>query len=276
MAAANLTVDIDLHRSSTLTVQPSQSARKIAIVTGGSRGIGRNTVLNLAARGVDSLFTYHSHREDADAVVAAVQEAGARAVAVQLDTGEVGAFDAFVTQVRSALTSLGATHFDFLVNNAGNNHRNMPFDKATEEELDNLYRVHFKGAFFLSQKLLPLIRDGGRIVNISTGRTRIIGPGGAAYGSMKGAVEVLTKYMAKELGPRGITVNVVAPGAVATDFSGGIVRDNPEVNRHIAELTALGRAGVPDDIGPMIAALLSDDNRWVNAQRIEVSGGLVI
>jgi NAD(P)-dependent dehydrogenase (short-subunit alcohol dehydrogenase family) len=253
-----------------------QSAGKIAIVTGGSRGIGRNTVVSLARRGVHSILTYHSHRAEADAVVAAVRDAGAQAVAVQLDTGDVSAFDTFEQSVQSALKSLGATHFDYLVNNAGNNHHNMAFEKTTEEELDSLYDVHFKGVFFLSQKLLPLIKDGGRIVNVSTGRTRIISPGGAAYGSMKGAIEVLTKYMAKELGPRRIAVNVVAPGAVATDFSGGIVRDNPEVNRHIAEMTALGRVGIPEDIGPMIASLLSEDNRWVNAQRIEVSGGMAI
>ena len=251
-------------------------AGKIAVVTGGSRGIGRNTVVSLAKRGAHSIFTYHSRREEADAVVSEVKEAGAQAIAVQLDTGDVGAFDGFVGNVQSALATLGAERFDFLVNNAGNSHRNLPFEKTTEEELDTLYNVHFKGVFFLTQKLLPLINDGGRIVNVSTGRTRIIAPGGAAYGSIKGAVEVLTKYLAKELGPRGIAVNVVAPGAVATDFSGGIVRDNPEVNKHVAELTALGRAGVPDDIGPMIASLLSEDNRWINAQRIEVSGGLMI
>lgn len=251
-------------------------AGRIAIVTGGSRGIGRATVVSLAKRGVHSIFTYHRNEAAAHAVVAAVRDAGAQAVALQLDCGNVRVFNTFVQSVAAGLGSLGATHFDFLVNNAGNNHRNMAFEKTTEEELDSLYNVHFKGVFLLSQKLLPLIRDGGRIVNISTGRTRIIGPGGAAYGSMKGAIEVLTKYMAKELGQRRIAVNVVAPGAVATDFSGGIVRDNAEVNRHIAELTALGRAGLPEDIGPMIASLLSEDNRWVNAQRIEVSGGLAI
>jgi NAD(P)-dependent dehydrogenase (short-subunit alcohol dehydrogenase family) len=253
-----------------------QSAGKIAIVTGGSRGIGRNVVESLAKRGVHSIFTYHSHQGEAETVIAAVKGAGAQAIAVQLDAGNVSSFNTFVQNVQSSLNSLGATRFDYLVNNAGNNHRNMPFEKATEEELDNLYNVHFKGVFFLSQKLLPLINDGGRIVNVSTGRTRIILPGGAAYGSMKGAIEVLTKYMAKELGPRKIAVNVVAPGAVETDFSGGIVRDNPEVNKHIAELTALGRTGLPEDIGAMIASLLSEDNRWVNAQRIEVSGGLAI
>jgi NAD(P)-dependent dehydrogenase (short-subunit alcohol dehydrogenase family) len=251
------------------------SQNKIAIITGGSRGIGRNTVLSLAKRGVNSIFTYNSNQTEAGKVVDQAAEAGQKAIALQLDTGNVRAFDTFVQSVQSALKSLGATHFDYLVNNAGNNHRNMAFEKATEEELDSLYNVHFKGVFFLSQKLLPLIKDGGRIVNVSTARTRIFSPGGAAYGSMKGAIEVLTKYMAKELGPRRIAVNVVAPGAVETDFSGGIVRDNPVVNKMVAEATALGRAGVPDDIGPMIASLLSEDNRWVNAQRIEVSGGYV-
>jgi NAD(P)-dependent dehydrogenase (short-subunit alcohol dehydrogenase family) len=247
---------------------------KIAIVTGESRGIGRNIVESLARRGVDTIFTYHTHAADAETVIA--EAAAAKAVALQLDTGDVASFDAFVGSVKDALAKLGATRFDFLVNNAGNNHRNMPFEKATVQELDSIYNVHFKGVFFLTQKLLPLINDGGRIINISTARTRIASPGGAVYASMKGALDVLSKHMALELGPRRIAVNVVAPGPVATDFSGGIVRDNPEVNKRIAENTALGRAGVPDDLGPMIASLLSDDNRWVNAQRIEVSGGIVI
>ena len=247
---------------------------KIAIVTGGSRGIGRNIVESLARRGVDTIFTYHTHAADAETVIAEAE--AAKAVALQLDTGDVASFDAFVGSVKDALAKLGATRFDFLVNNAGNNHRNMPFEKATVQELDSIYNVHFKGVFFLTQKLLPLINDGGRIINISTARTRIASPGGAVYASMKGALDVLSKHMALELGPRRIAVNVVAPGPVATDFSGGIVRDNPEVNKRIAENTALGRAGVPDDLGPMIASLLSDDNRWVNAQRIEVSGGIVI
>jgi NAD(P)-dependent dehydrogenase (short-subunit alcohol dehydrogenase family) len=247
---------------------------KIAIVTGGSRGIGRNIVENLARRGVDTIFTYHTHAADAETVVAEVKDA--KAVALQLDTGDVASFDAFVSSVKDALAKLGAARFDFLVNNAGNNHRNMPFEKATEQELDSIYNVHFKGVFFLTQKLLPLVNDGGRIINISTARTRIGSPGGAVYASMKGALEVLSKHMALELGPRRIAVNVVAPGPVATDFSGGVVRDNPEVSKRIAENTALGRAGVPGDLGPMIASLLSDDNRWVNAQRIEVSGGVAI
>ena len=252
------------------------SVPKIALVTGGSRGIGRNTVVSLAKRGVHTIFTYHSHSTDAEAVVAAVRDAGTQAIALQMDAGNVASFDAFVESVKDALAKLGATRFDFLVNNAGNSHHNMPFDKATEEELDSIYKVHFKGVFFLTQKLLPLINDGGRIINISTARTRVAGPGGAVYASMKGSVEVLSRHMALELGPRRIAVNVVAPGPVATDFSGGIVRDNPALNKRIAENTALGRAGVPDDLGPVIASLLSEDNRWVNAQRIEASGGVAI
>ena len=255
------------------TEKSLNSSNKIAIVTGGSRGLGRNTVLSLAKRGVHSIFTYNSNRADADKVVAAVNETGAKAIALQLDTGKVSEFDLFVRTLREALAELGAQHFDYLVNNAGTSHH-APFEKVTADELDSLYNVHFKGVFFLTQKLVPLINNGGRIVNISSGLTRMAFPGSSAYGSMKGAVEVLTRYLAKELGARGIVVNTVAPGAIATDFSGGIVRDNPEINKRVAAMTALGRAGVPDDIGPMIAALLSEDNRWVNAQRIEVSGGM--
>ncbi|MFM0517478.1 MULTISPECIES: SDR family NAD(P)-dependent oxidoreductase [Caballeronia] len=251
------------------------SKEKIAIVTGGSRGLGRNTVLSLAARGIDSIFTYHSNEAQTGQVAALVAEAGRKTRALRLDTGDTSAFDAFVNDVRTTLADWGADRFDFLVNNAGTSHHNS-IEKTTEAELDALYNVHFKGVFFLTQKLLPLIRDGGRIVNMSSGLTRIIVPESAPYGSMKGAVEVLTKYMAKELAPRRIAVNVVAPGAIQTDFSGGMVRDNPELNRRIADMTALGRAGLPDDIGPMIASLLSEDNRWVNAQRIEVSGGMSI
>jgi NAD(P)-dependent dehydrogenase (short-subunit alcohol dehydrogenase family) len=249
--------------------------QKIALITGGSRGLGRNTVLSLARRGVNSIFTYNSNRAEADKVVAAASEAGAKAIALQLDAGKVSAFDPFVQRVHEALADLGAERFDYLVNNAGISHH-AAFEKVTEEELDSLYNVHFKGVFFLTQKLLPLINDGGRIVTISSGTTRIIYPGSAAYASMKGAVEVLTKYLAKEFAPRRIAVNTVAPGAIATDFSGGMVRDNPDLNKRVADMTALGRAGVPDDIGPMIASLLSEDNRWVNAQRIEVSGGMAI
>jgi NAD(P)-dependent dehydrogenase (short-subunit alcohol dehydrogenase family) len=180
-----------------------------------------------------------------------------------------------VAEVRTTMQAWGRDRFDYLVNNAGNSlHAN--FEQMTEAQFDSVVNVHFKGVYFLTQKLLPLIQDGGRIVNISSGLTRFSIPGSSAYAAAKGAVEVLTRYLAKELGSRRITANVVAPGAIQTDFSGGMVRDNPEVNKRMAEMTTLGRAGVPDDIGPMIAALLSDDNRWVNAQRIEVSGGMAL
>ena len=251
------------------------SSKRIALITGGSRGLGRNTVLSLAQRGIDSIFSYNSNQAEAEKVVRLVAEAGRRAVALQLDTGKVSTFDPFIKSVRKALADLGAERFDYLVNNAGNSHH-AAFDKTTEAELDSLYNVHFKGVFFLTQKLLPLINDGGRIVMLSSGLTRIILPGSASYASMKAAIELLTRYLAKELAPRRIAVNTVAPGAIATDFSGGMVRDNAEINKRVADMTALGRVGLPDDIGPMIASLLAEDNRWVNAQRIEVSGGMSI
>ncbi|RWC49800.1 MAG: SDR family oxidoreductase [Mesorhizobium sp.] len=252
-----------------------QPENKIALVTGGSRGLGRNTVVSLARCGVDSIFTYNSARAEAEAVTAEVAAIGRKAIPLQLDVGQASTFDAFAEKVRDTLIGLGAQHFDYLVNNAGISHHNS-IEKTTEDELDTLYRVNFKGVFFLTQKLLPLINDGGRIVNLSSGLARIIIPGSAPYGALKGAIEVLTRYQAKELGPRRIAVNAVAPGSIQTDFSGGMVRDNPELNKQVAGMTAFGRAGVPDDVGPMIASLLSDDNRWVTAQVIEVSGGLAI
>ena len=251
------------------------SKSKIAIVTGGSRGIGRNTVLCLARRGVHSIFTYNANRAEADKVMALAAEAGAPAIALQLDTGKVAAFDAFAGQVREALAELAAERFDYLVNNAGIS-SSAGLATITEAEMDALYDVHFKGVLFLTQKLLPLMNDGGRIVNISSGLARAAMPGRIGYGPIKAAVEALTRYMALELGPRRITANVVAPGAIATDFSGGVVRDNPGVNKVVADHTALGRAGVPEDVGPVIAALLSDGFGWVNAQRIEVAGGIHI
>jgi len=249
--------------------------QKIAIVTGGSRGLGRSTILNLARRGVRTVFTYHANRLEADKVVALAKGAGAEAVALQLDTGNSASFGAFVEKVREALSAFGSDRFDILVNNAGTSHH-AAFESVSEKDLDDLFDIHFKGVFFLTQALLPLIRDGGRIVNVSTGLTRIVVPGSSAYASVKGAVEVLTRYLARELGPRRIAVNVVAPGAIATDFSGGMVRDNPEVNRRVSEMTALGRPGEPDDIGKMIAALVSEEMGWVDGQRIEVSGGMSI
>ena len=248
---------------------------KIALVTGGSRGLGRNTAENLAKRGFDVILTYRTNRDEAEHVVSSIEAAGRRAIALQLDTGNSASFDSFIKIFRVALTKLGAESIDALVNNAGNS-SGMSFLNAQEDEFDALYRIHVKGVFFLTQKLAPLIKDGGRIVNISSGLTRIIMANRAAYATMKAAVETMTKYMAFELGERRIAVNCVAPGAIATDFSGGVVRDNPDVARAIAGMTALGRPGQPDDIGPMIASLLSEDHRWVNAQRIEVSGGMRI
>lgn len=248
---------------------------KIAFVTGGSRGLGRATVEALAARGVWSIFTYHSAGAAAEEVVAAVAKAGARAVALPLDTGEAAAFPAFVETFRQALAEWGAAGFDYLVNNAGTGHY-APLSNVTEEDFDALYRVHVKGVFFLTQRLLPLMRDGGRIVNVSSGLTRFSFAGSAAYASMKGAVEVMTRYFARELGERGIAANTVAPGAIATDFGGGRVRDDADIHAMVAGATALGRVGLAQDIGPMIAALLSEDNRWINGQRIEVSGGMML
>lgn len=250
-------------------------ANKTAIITGANRGLGRNTALNLARRGVDILFTWRANRQEGESLTREIKAMGRKAAGFQLDTGQVRTFDAFVSEVRRALESWGCDQFDYLVNNAGNS-LHAAFSETTEEQFDSILNVHVKGVYFLTQKLLPLLKDGGRIVNISSGLARVALPGSSAYGAAKGAVEVLTRYLARELGPRGITVNVVAPGAIATDFSGGMVRDNPEVNKMVASRTALGRAGVADDIGPMIAALLSDDNRWVNAQRIEVSGGMAL
>ncbi len=250
--------------------------RKIAIVTGGSRGLGRNTAMHLARKEVDVILTYRRQQEEAKEVVAEIAALGGRGLALQLDVARSQTFAAFADAVKEALAAdWQRKDFDFLVNNAGIG-ITAPFAETTEAQFDELMAVHLKGPFFLTQALLPLIADGGRIVNLSSGLARFALPGFAAYGAMKGAIEVLTRYQAKELGVRGIAVNVVAPGAIETDFGGGAVRDNAQLNAHIASQTALGRAGVPDDIGGVIASLLSDDNRWINAQRIEASGGMFL
>lgn len=248
----------------------------ITLITGASRGLGRNTAMAVARGGGDVVLTYRSNADEAQSVVAEITALGRKAVALQLDTGDVAAFDGFAERLRQALQQRWQrAGFDHLVNNAGHGDT-APIADTTVAQFDRLVDVHFKGVFFLTQALLPLIVDGGRIVNISSGLTRFAFPGYAAYAAAKAAVEVLSLYMAKEFGARGIAVNTVAPGAIETDFGGGVVRDNPGINAHLAGITALGRVGVADDIGPMIAALLGEANRWVNAQRIEVSGGQAI
>ena len=247
---------------------------RIALVTGGNRGIGRSTALHLARDGVDVILTYRANADEADAVVAEIAELGRVAVALELDAGDTGSFDAFAAAVAGTLRRTWARDtFDVLVNNGGMSIGGTIAD-VTEADFDRLVAVHFKGVFFLTQKLLALLADHGSIVNISTGLTRFTSPERAVYGAVKGAVEVLTRYLAVELGPRAITVNTVAPGPVATDFSGGLLRDNEHVRQHIVSLTALGRHAVADDIGGAIAALAGDGNRWVTGQRIEVSGGI--
>ena len=248
----------------------------IALVTGASRGLGRSAVLKLAESGVDIILTYKSNEAEARAVAALVAAQGRRAVALQLDVGHSKGFAAFAERVKEALAATWQRErFDYLVNNAGVGAQGLIAD-MTEEQFDLLSNVHLKGTFFLTQKMLPLISDGGRILNTSSGLARFALPGYAAYAAMKGGIEVLTRYMAKELGARGIAVNTIAPGAIETDFGGGAVRDNAQLNAFVASQTALGRVGVPDDIGGAVAAILGDSSRWVNAQRIEVSGGMFI
>ena len=250
----------------------STPTSKIALVTGASRGLGRNTALHLAAQGIGIVGTYHSKADEARAVAAEIESKGVPAAMLPLNVGEASSFPAFAAEVAGLLKSkFGRDRFDFLVNNAGIG-IHAAFAETTEEQFDRLVAIQLKGPFFLTQRLLPLLADGGRIVNVSTGLTRFTLPGFAAYAAMKGGIEVLTRYQAKELGARGIRVNTIAPGAIETDFGGGAVRDNAGMNKAIAASIALGRAGLPDDIGSAVAALLADGG-WINGQRIEVSGG---
>lgn len=248
----------------------------IALVTGSSRGLGRSTALKLAESGVDVIVTYKGNEAEAQVVVQLIRAQGRRALALQLDVADSQSFAGFAVKLKTVLAGTWQREgFDYLVNNAGVGvHASLA--QTTEEQFDMLCKVHLKGTFFLTQKLLPLLNEGGRIVNISSGLTRFALPGFAAYAAMKGGVEVLTRYMARELGERGIVVNTIAPGAIETDFGGGMVRDNAQMNAGIASQTALRRVGLPDDIGGAVAALLSEGNHWVNAQRIEVSGGIAI
>jgi NAD(P)-dependent dehydrogenase (short-subunit alcohol dehydrogenase family) len=248
--------------------------RKIALVTGGSRGLGKDMALKIAQKGMDVILTYHTQKAEALQVVAEIEALGGKATALQLDSSHVGSFDGFYADVQAALKkNWDAGRFDFLINNAGTA-LHASIMETTEAQMDAILNIHFKGVFFLTQKALPLMNDGGRIINISSGLARFCFPGYSVYGSMKGAVDVLTRYMAQELGSRGITANVVAPGAIETDFGGGHVRDNKQLNAQLAGATALGRVGLPTDIGGVVAFLCSEDAGWINGQRIEVTGGM--
>lgn len=245
----------------------------ISLITGSSRGLGRNAAIHIARKGGDVIVTYQTREGDALDVVAEINAMGRKAVALQLDTGKVSEFPPFVERLKATLSELWHRDtFDHLINNAGHGEL-ASIEETTEEQFDSLINVHFKGVFFFTQAMLPLLADGGHIINLSSGLTRFVYPGFAVYASAKKAVELFSVYLAKELGGRRIRVNTVAPGAIETDFLGGAVRDTPDFKQQITDVTALGRVGQPDDIGPMIASLLSEDNRWVNAQRIEVSGG---
>lgn len=249
---------------------------KLALITGGSRGLGRNAALALAHKGNDVIITYHSQQAQAETLVQEVRALGRKAVAIQLDAGHTASFDGFKAELLKILKeNWQREHFDFLINNAGIG-LSAPIAETTEALFDDLMNVHFKGVFFLTQKLLPHLADHGAIINVSSGLTRFTVPGNAAYAAMKGAVEVLTRYMAKELGARGIRVNTLAPGAIATDFGGGGLKNSQQMQAFIASQTALGRTGEADDIGGIIAALCTPEMGWVNAQRIEASGGMFL
>lgn len=249
--------------------------KTITLITGGSRGLGRNAALALANAGGDLILTYHQRADAAQEVVTRIQSMGRRAAALSLDVSDAASFNAFAEQVKDVLAEWGCKQLTGLVNNAGTG-LHASIAQTTQAQFDEVVAVHLKAPFFLTQALLPLIADGGRILNISSGLTRFTLPGSSAYAMMKGGIEVFTRYLARELGERGISANTLAPGAIETDFSGGMVRDNPQVNATVASFTALRRAGKPDDIGPVVAALMASETGWVNGQRIEASGGMFV
>lgn len=264
----------NIHKQQTINIKKMAVNTKIALVTGGSRGLGKNMAIAIAKKGLDVIITYNSKKEEADLVVKEIENLGQKAASIQLNVAESNTFDSFLSEVKEVLKNTFKTDkFDFLVNNAGIG-IHKTYEETTEADFDLLTNIQFKGPFFLTQKALKVMNDGGGIVNISTGLARFSFPGYAAYASMKGAMEILTKYQAKELGGRQIKANIVAPGAIETDFGGGVVRDNEQLNKNLAAVTALGRVGLPDDIGGVVAFLCTEDARWVNAQRIEVSGGM--
>ena len=249
------------------------NTKGIALITGGSRGLGKDMALSIAKKGLDVIITYNSKKEEADEVVNEIKSSGTKAAAMQLNVADSSNFDAFVDAVKKLLQEeFKADKINYLVNNAGTA-LYAPFADTTEQQFDEAVNIHFKAPYFLTQKLLPLLADGGGIINISSGLARFAYLGSSAYAAMKGAMEVVTRYQAKELGSRGIRANTVAPGAIETDFGGGHVRDNKDLNQMVASATALGRVGLPDDVGGVVAFLCTEDAKWVNAQRIEVSGG---
>jgi NAD(P)-dependent dehydrogenase (short-subunit alcohol dehydrogenase family) len=254
----------------------TSNSNKVALVTGGSRGLGRDMAIQLAKKDFDLIITYNSNKDAATKVVEDVRIIGKKAIALQHDVANPNSYGFFVSQVKEKLTSdFGTNQIQALVNNAGTG-LYAPFDSTTEEQFDDMVNIHLKAAFFLTQKMLPILSDGGSIINISSGLARFSNSNYSAYAIMKAAIESLTRYQALELGRRKIRVNTVAPGAIETDFAGGFVRDSKEINDMIASGTALGRVGLPDDIGSVVAFLCSNDAKWVNAQRIEVSGGYYI
>ena len=250
--------------------------KKIALVTGGSRGLGKDMAFRLAQKGIDIILTYNSKTQEAQEVVTQIQKDGQKAAALQLNTGDIKSFGAFAARLQDILQkTFETTHFDYLINNAGIGGYS-PIADVSEDMFDELLNIHFKGVYFLTQKMLPLLNDGGGIVNISSGLTRVSVPGSSAYAAMKGATEVLTRYLAKELGARGIRANTLAPGAIMTDFGGGHLRNDQQLQQFVSSITPLGRPGVAEDIGGVVAFLCTEEARWVNGQRIEVSGGMVV
>lgn len=249
---------------------------KIALVTGGSRGLGKDMALRLAEKGIDVILTYHSKADEAQSVVNQIEWSGRKAAAMRLDTGDIKSFDAFIAQLKDTLhNKFSSDRVDFLINNAGIGGY-APVSDVSEEMFDELLNIHFKGVYFLTQKMLLLLNDGGGIINVSSGLTRVSMPGSSVYASMKGAIEIFTRYLAKELGARGIRANIVAPGAILTDFGGGRLRNNEQLQQVVSNLTALGRPGVAEDIGGVVAFLCTEEARWVNGQRIEASGGMMV
>ena len=249
-------------------------ARKIAIVTGGSRGLGKDMALSLAKIGIDVIITYQSQKEAANDVVSQIENEGGKGVSLNFDSSVISSINDFVKEVQATLKAKwNSSNFDFLINNAGIG-ATIPYMQATESDFDRFMNIHFKSVYFLTQRLIPLMNDGGSIVNISTGTTRFANPGYSIYASMKGAIEVFTRYLAKEVGPKGIRANVLAPGPIETDFNNAFIRNNPDRKKLMATNTALGRVGEASDIGGIVAFLCSDDSRWITGQRIEASGGI--